>query len=424
MDDVFAYRNGELHAEDVPVSRIAAAVGTPCFIYSSAALTARYRAFAGAFHGLDARVHYGMKANSNGAVVRTLARLGAGADVVSAGEIDIALDAGIPAERIVFSGVGKTDAELVLALDVGIYQINVESEAELHALSRVATGRGKTAPITIRVNPDVDPETHAKISTGYAGTKFGVAWSEARRLYNEAAKLPGIDVVGVDVHIGSQLTRLEPFAAAFRRVAQLIGELRSDGLNIRRADLGGGLGIVYDPLRNERPPSPAAYGDMVRQVFGRMNLQVMFEPGRFMVGDCGILATRVIYVKRSDGKLFHIVDAAMNDLIRPTLYDAYHHIAPVRQAPADAVLENADVVGPVCETGDYLALDRPLPPLAAGDLVAVHGAGAYSASMSSTYNARPLAAEVMVSGGEFAVVRRRPTYVEMRSLEALPPWLA
>ena len=419
----FPYRNGELHVEGVAVSRIAAAVGTPFYVYSEAALTGGYRAFAGSFGGMDARVHFATKANGNLAVVRTLAELGAGADVVSEGELRLALAAGVPPERIVFSGVGKTAGELRFALETGIYQINVESEPELEALSAVAAGMGKKAAITIRVNPDVDPETHAKIATGYGGTKFGVPWTDARRLYNKAAKLPGIDVVGVDVHIGSQLTKLEPFAAAFRRVAELIGELRGDGLNIRRADLGGGLGIVYDPASNSgAPPSTVEYSAVVEKIFGPLGVQVMFEPGRFLVGNAGLLISSVIYVKQAEEKTFYIVDAAMNDLIRPTLYDAWHGIVPVREPTADAQTQLVSVVGPVCETGDYLALDRQMPKMQAGEILAVQSAGAYAAVMASTYNARPLVPEVMVKGEEFAVIRRRPTYAEMTALEALPPW--
>jgi len=420
----FPYRGGELHVEGVPVSRIAAAVGTPFYVYSEAALSGGYRAFASAFSGMDARIHFATKANGNLAVVRTLAELGAGADVVSEGELRLALQAGVPPERIVFSGVGKTIAELRFALATGIYQINVESEPELDALSAVASSMGKTAAITIRVNPDVDPETHAKIATGYGGTKFGVPWTDARRLYNKAAVLPGIDVVGVDVHIGSQLTKLEPFGAAFRRVAELIGELRADGLNIRRADLGGGLGIVYDPASNSgAPPSAAEYRAVVEKIFGPLNVQVMFEPGRFLVGNAGLLISSLIYVKRAEDRTFYIVDAAMNDLIRPTLYDAWHGMIPVADA-GGAPLEPVSVVGPVCETGDYLALDRPMPPMKAGELLAIQSAGAYAAVMASTYNARPLVPEVMVKGDEFAVIRRRPTYAEMTALEALPPWAA
>ncbi len=422
MTDPFQHRGGALHAEGVPVARIAASVGTPFYVYSTAALVEQYRGFAAAFAGVDARIHYAMKANSNIAVLKTLADLGAGADVVSEGELRLALAAGVPPQRIVFSGVGKTDAELAFALNTGIYQINVESEPELEALSRVASGLGKTAPITIRVNPDVDPETHAKISTGYSGTKFGVPWTDAPRLYKKAAGLAGIDVVGVDVHIGSQLTKLEPFETAFRRVAGLIGKLRTLGLNIRRADLGGGLGIVYDST-NGAPPDPASYAAMVKRIFAPLNVQVMFEPGRYLVGNAGLLVGSVIYVKEADGKTFYIIDAAMNDLIRPSLYDAYHAMEPVKQPAAGAGLKPVDVAGPVCETGDLLAADRPLPPMAAGDLLAIRSGGAYAAVMASTYNARPLVPEVLVNGEEFAVVRRRPTYEEMSRLEALPPWL-
>jgi diaminopimelate decarboxylase len=424
MTDHFHYRDGQLHVEDVAVWRIAAAVGTPFYVYSNAALEQQYRRFAGAFTGMDARVHFAMKANSNMAVVRTLAQLGAGADVVSEGELRIALDSGVPADRIVFSGVGKTEGELAFALHSGIYQINVESEPELEALSRVAVKLGKTAPVTLRVNPDVDPETHAKIATGYSGTKFGIPWTDAPRLYAKAATLPGIDVVGVDVHIGSQLTKLDPFRIAFGRVARLIQDLRAQGINIRRADLGGGLGIVYNRQSNsEAPPDPTTYAALVKETFGPLGVQVLFEPGRFLVGNAGLLIGRVIYVKSADEKTFYIVDAAMNDLIRPTLYDAWHDVQPVREPEPDHQPATVDVVGPVCETGDLLAADRVLPPMAAGDLLAIRSAGAYAAVMASTYNARPLVPEVMVRGGEFATVRRRPSYEEMTRLEALPPWL-
>jgi diaminopimelate decarboxylase len=424
MIEPFQYRDGVLHAEGVALPRVAAAVGTPFYVYSSAALEQQYRRFAGAFTGLDARVHFAMKANSNIAVVRTLAQLGAGADVVSEGELRIALACGVPPERIVFSGVGKTAGELAFALTAGIYQINVESEPELEALSRVATQLGKTAPITIRVNPDVDPETHAKIATGYSGTKFGVPWTDARRLYAKAAKLPGIDVVGVDVHIGSQLTKLEPFETAFTRVAALIRDLRAGGINIRRADLGGGLGIVYNRKSNsETPPDPAGYAALVRRVLGPLGVQVMFEPGRFLVGNAGLLVASLIYVKHADEKTFYIVDAAMNDLIRPTLYDAWHDMQPAREPADPDATQAVDVVGPVCETGDILAAARALPPMAAGDLLAIQSAGAYAAVMASTYNARLLVPEVMVRGDDFTIVRRRPTYEELTRLETLPEWL-
>ncbi len=417
----FAYRNGVLHAESVPLSRIAEAVGTPFYCYSTAALEAHYSAYAGAFAGQDAGVCYAVKANSNLAVIRCLARLGAGADVVSGGEMRRALAAGIPAGRIVFSGVGKTREEMRAALEAGIHQINVESIPELEALSEVAASLGVEAPIAFRVNPDVDAKTHAKIATGKKENKFGIDHDHARAVYARAAGLPGIKPVAIAVHIGSQLTDLAPFRAAYERVAALLHELRADGHDIRRLDLGGGLGITY---KNERPPELADYAAMVRSITGNLGCRITLEPGRSLVGNAGVLVSRVLYVKEGLHRRFVIVDAAMNDLVRPALYDAYHGIVPVAEPDPAARTEPFDVVGPVCESGDTFALQRLLPPLAAGDAVAFLSAGAYGAVMASTYNSRPLVPEVLVNGADFAVVRPRPSVEEMLAAERVPDWLA
>lgn len=420
--DHFQYKNGELHAENVPLRRIAAAVGTPFYCYSTATLVRHYRVFRDAMAGMDALVCFAVKANSNLAVLRTLARQGAGADVVSGGELKRALAAGIPAERIVFSGVGKTPEEMTAALNVGILQFNVESEAELAALSAVAFRLGRRAAVAFRVNPDVDAKTHAKISTGKAENKFGVPWSRARQLYARAAQLPGIDVVGVDVHIGSQLTELGPFDEAFGRVVDLVRALRADGHAIRRVDLGGGLGIPYDRA-GAPPPHPERYAEVVRRAVSGLDCQIILEPGRLIAGNAGVLVAKVIYVKEGERRRFVIIDAAMNDLIRPSLYDAYHEIVPVRAASPNVIMTAADVVGPVCETGDVFATDRALPPLAADDLVAILSAGAYGAVMASTYNSRALVPEVLVDGEAFAVARRRVTAEEWLAFESLPDWL-
>ena len=417
----FEYRSGELHAEGVPVSAIAEAVGTPVYVYSSATLERHYRVFAAAFEGLPTTICYAVKANSNLAVIRTLAALGAGADVVSEGELRRALAAGVAPGSIVFSGVGKTAAEIAFALDQGILQFNVESEPELEALSALACSKDTVAPIMIRINPDVDARTHAKISTGKSENKFGVPWDEARAVYARAAALPGIEVVGVDVHIGSQLTQLAPFEQAFRRVAELVVMLREDGHRIHRLDLGGGLGIPYD---DETPPHPEDYGAMVRRVVGRLGCELVLEPGRVLVGNAGILVCRVIYLKEGATRTFAVLDGAMNDFIRPAMYQAFHRILPVRQAPLDGPSQLVDLVGPVCESTDTFATNRELPPLAAGDRIVFCSAGAYGAVMASTYNTRPLVPEVMVRGGEFAVVRDRPSYDEMLALDRMPWWLS
>ncbi|PZV38188.1 diaminopimelate decarboxylase [Mesorhizobium kowhaii] len=419
----FDYRDGVLHAEDVAIPDIAAQVGTPFYCYSTATLARHYRVFAQAFAGLDALVCYAMKANSNQAVLRTLARLGAGADVVSEGELRRALAAGIPASKILFSGVGKTAREMDFALAAGILCFNVESEPELELLSARATTLGKVAPISLRINPDVDAKTHKKISTGKAENKFGIPWQRARQVYARAAQLPGIKITGIDTHIGSQITELQPFDDAFALLVDLVGALRADGHAIEHVDLGGGLGIPYR-VDNNPPPLPDAYAQIVRKHVTKLGLKVMFEPGRLIVGNAGILVSEVIFVKEGDAKNFLVVDAAMNDLIRPTLYDAFHDIRPVVQPPADTPRMMVDVVGPVCETGDYLGLDRDLPRLKAGALIAVSTAGAYGAVQAGTYNTRLLVPEVLVDGDRFHIVRPRLTYDDLIGLDSVPEWLA
>jgi diaminopimelate decarboxylase len=417
----FAHRDGVLHAEDVAVPRIAAAVGTPFYCYSTTTLTRHYRVFDEAFADLRRMIAYSLKANSNQAVIATLARLGAGADVVSEGELRRALMAGIPPEKIVFSGVGKMAREISFALEVGIHCFNVESEPELALLSELAAARGVKAPVSLRINPDVDARTHEKISTGRKENKFGVPFGRAREVYARAAALPGIRVIGADVHIGSQITELEPFDNAFALLSELVIELRADGHAIERVDLGGGLGIPY---RDDEaaPPLPTAYADIVRKHMNKIGCMIIFEPGRLIAGNAGILVTEVLYVKEGQERTFVIVDAAMNDLIRPTLYDAWHRIGPVRETTAPEIV--CDVAGPICETGDFLARARLLPRPEPGDLLAVYSAGAYGAVQSGTYNTRPLVPEVLVNGRDFAVVRRRPGYDELIGLDQLPAWLA
>lgn len=420
MSAAFAYKDGLLHAEEVPIARLAEAVGTPFYCYSSAAVTSAYEEFAGAFRGQPALVCYALKANANLALVRTLARLGAGADVVSEGELRVALAAGVPAERIVFAGVGKTEAEMAAGLEAGILQFNVESLPELEALNRVAMGRGVRAPAALRINPDVDAGTHEKITTGKAENKFGIDLARVREIAALAAGMPGISLQGLAVHIGSQLTGLAPFRAAFERLAALYGELREAGHDLHQLDFGGGLGIAY---RDESPPRVADYAAMVKEVAGGLDARLVFEPGRLMVGEAGILVTRVLYVKEGAQRRFLIVDSAMNDLIRPTLYDAWHDMIPVVEA-SGADRQAFDIVGPVCETGDTFARQRPLPAMAAGDLLAICCAGAYSACMASAYNMRRPAPEILVRGQDFAVVRPRPDYAEMLARDRLPAWLA
>ena len=417
----FAYRSGGLHAEAVDLTTIADAVGTPFYCYSSATLERHYRVFADAFADVPALVCYAVKANSNQAVIATLARLGAGADVVSGGELKRALAAGIPAQKIMFSGIGKTAAELALAVETGILCVNVESEPELEALSQVATSKGRSVDISIRVNPDVDAKTHAKIATGKAENKFGIPISRAREVYRHAARLPGLHVAGVDMHIGSQITELSPFADAFALLSDFVRELRADGHAITHVDLGGGLGIPYRE-GGETPPDPAAYAAVVKEATKGLGCKLIFEPGRLIVGNAGILVTRVIYVKRGEAKTFVIVDAAMNDLIRPTLYEAHHDIIPVRP-PSGGAWIRADIVGPVCETGDYLALNRDLPEPKPGDLLAVMTAGAYGAVQAGTYNTRALVPEVLVKGDAWSLVRPRLEADALIALDRMAPWL-
>ena len=417
----FQYKNGVLCAEDVPLTEIAEKVGTPFYCYSSATLTRHYRVFSAALPK-DALIAFSVKANGNLAVLRTLAKLGSGADVVSGGELKKAIAAGIPPNRIVFSGVGKTREEMRAALEAGIYQFNVEGEPELEALSSVATSMGATAPITIRVNPDVDAKTHAKITTGTAETKFGIPWPRARAAYALAASLPGLKIVGVDVHIGSQITELEPFRAAFRRVTDLIAELRADGHAIERADLGGGLGVPYR-IDNDPPPEPDAYGAAIAEIVKGLDLKLVFEPGRLIAANAGILVTRVIYVKSGESKTFLVLDAGMNDLIRPAMYDAHHDIVPVEEPEPNAKIRRYDVVGPVCETADLFARDRDLPEAEGSDLMAILTAGAYGAVMASAYNARPPAPEVLVRGREWSVVRPRMSLEALIALDRIPGWL-
>lgn len=418
----FEFRDGVLHAEDVPVPQIAATVGTPFYCYSTATLERHFKVFSQALAGLDALVCYAMKANSNQAVIATLARLGAGADVVSEGELRRALAAGVPAQKIVFSGVGKTAREMDFALETGILCFNVESEPELELLSRRAVALGLTAPVSLRINPDVDARTHAKIATGNAENKFGIAWQHARSAYRRAAGLPGLRVAGIDMHIGSQITDLQPFDDAFARLSELVTQLRADGHAIDHVDFGGGLGVPYRQ-DNDPPPHPERYAEIIRRRAGELGVRTIFEPGRLIVGNAGILVCEVVYLKEGDARNFLIVDAAMNDLIRPTLYDAFHQIVPVRQGPDDAPRIRVDVVGPVCETGDVLGLDRDLPRLESGDLVAIGTAGAYGAVQAGTYNSRLLVPEVLVNGDRFHVVRPRPTYEALIGLDSLPAWL-
>jgi diaminopimelate decarboxylase len=420
--DHFLYRNGILHAEDVALPDIAAEVGTPFYVYSTATLERHYRLFTEALAPLPSLVCFAVKSSGNVAVLKTLARLGAGMDVVSLGEYLRARAAGVPGERIVFSGVGKTRAEMRAALEGGIRQFNVESEPELRALSDVAVSLGKTAPITLRVNPDVDARTHEKIATGKKENKFGIPIERARAAYAEAARLPGIEVVGIDVHIGSQLTELEPFEQAYLKVAELTGVLRADGHNIRRLDLGGGLGIPYT-RSNEAPPLPMDYGALIKRTVGHLGCEIEIEPGRLISGNAGLLVASVIYLKHGEGRDFLILDAAMNDLVRPSMYGAHHDIVPVAEPAPGLAPQPFDVVGPVCETGDTFAKARPLPPLHDGDLVAFRSAGAYGAAMASEYNARPLVPEVLVHEHQFAVIRPRPSYDEMIKRDKLPPWL-
>jgi diaminopimelate decarboxylase len=418
----FAYRDRVLHAEAVNLADLADSVGTPFYCYASATIERHYNVFTAAFADVDALVCYALKANSNQAVVATLARLGAGADVVSEGELLRARAAGVPPQRIVFSGVGKTARELNLAVEDGILCVNVESESELELLSSIAIAKGRTADISIRVNPDVDPKTHAKIATGRAENKFGIPISRAREVYARAAKLKGVRAIGVDMHIGSQIIDLQPFRDAFALLAEFVGVLRADGHTISHIDVGGGLGVPYRE-DNEPPPDPNAYAAIVKGATRNLGCRLILEPGRLIVGNAGILVTRVLHVKHGDAKNFVVVDAGMNDLIRPTLYDAHHDIRPVREPAAGGRRIVADVVGPVCESGDYFALERELAAPEAGDYLALMTAGAYGATQSGTYNSRPLVPEVLVRKEEWALVRPRQGVEDLIALDRLPPWL-
>ena len=417
--DHFSYNNGNLCAEDVSIEKLAEEVGTPFYCYSTATLERHYNVFARAFEGLDTLVCFAVKANSNIAVLKTLADQGAGADVVSGGELKRALVAGIPVDKIVFSGVGKTKEELTSALNAGVMQINVESVPELEALNEVAQSMGVQAPVSIRVNPDVDAKTHAKITTGLSENKFGIGIAEAQDVYASGREMAGIDLVGVAVHIGSQLLDLTPFKHAYTRVGDLVKTLRADGHDMRRLDLGGGLGIPYE---GQETPSPEAYAKVVKEAVGDIGCRIMLEPGRVIAGNAGILVTRVVYVKEGPTRTFIIVDAAMNDLMRPSLYDAHHDIVPVVEPSPDARLIDVDIVGPICETGDTFGTKRLMPALKADDLLAVRTAGAYGAVMSGTYNTRPLVPEILIRGDDFTVVRRRLSVDDMLAMEALPDW--
>ena len=417
----FAYKNGELYAEDVPLREIAAKVGTPAYIYSTATFERHFRVFTEAFKGRDALVAYSVKANSNLGVLATLAKMGAGADVVSGGELARALAVGIPGKKIVFSGVGKRPDEMDMALKAGIKVFNVESLPELHVLNARAKALNVKAPIAFRVNPDVSAGGHEKISTGKAENKFGIAWSSAEKAYADAAALANIDIVGVDVHIGSQITDLAPFETAINKVGNLITRLRKQGHSIKSFDVGGGLGIPYDSS-NAVPPGPDEYGRLVKRLTAEMDIQLIFEPGRMVAGNAGVLLSEVIYVKQGEDRTFAIIDAAMNDLIRPSLYDAYHEVEPVIEAQSEA-RQPYDIVGPVCESGDTFAKHRDLPKLNQGDLVVFHSAGAYGAVLSSQYNTRPLIPEIIVNGDQFEVTRERPSLEDILRGERIPSWL-
>ncbi|MBS1301001.1 diaminopimelate decarboxylase [Loktanella sp. SALINAS62] len=420
--DHFTYKDGVLHAEDVTIQAIADCVGTPFYVYSSATLLRHFNLFNDALSGMDHLVCFAMKSLSNQAVIQLLGDAGAGMDVVSEGEYRRARAAGVPGDRIVFSGVGKTRHEMRVALEGGIRQFNVESEPEMDALSEVAAGLGLRAPITIRVNPDVDAKTHAKIATGKSENKFGIPIDRARAVYAHAATLSGVDVIGIDVHIGSQLTDLEPFRAAYAKVADLTVQLRADGHDIRRLDLGGGLGIPYS-LGNANPPLPSDYGQLIRDTVGHLGCEIEIEPGRLISGNAGLLVSEVIYVKQGADRQFLIIDAGMNDLIRPAMYDAHHDIVPVIEQPTGADRATYDVVGPICESGDTFAKGRQMAQVGPGDLVAFRSAGAYGAVMSSEYNSRPMIPEVLVQRDQFAVIRPRPTFDEMIARDTVPAWL-
>ncbi|MCW9034886.1 MAG: diaminopimelate decarboxylase [Rhodospirillales bacterium] len=418
--DHFDYQNGELFAEEVPLARIAETVGTPFYCYSTATLERHYKIFSEAFDDKEATVCFAVKANGNIAVLKTLGNLGAGADVVSMGELKRALAAGIPTDKIVFSGVGKTAEELAFAVEKEIFQINVESAPELETLSAVASSLGKEQAIAIRINPDVDAKTHTKIATGKSENKFGIEWDKAPEIFAKAAALPGIKVAGVAVHIGSQILDLKPFGEAFARMGDIIAALRVDGHDISRLDLGGGLGIPYEA---DQLSSPEDYATVVKETTAGLDCHLIFEPGRMIAGNAGVLVSKVVYVKEGETRDFAIVDAAMNDLVRPSMYEAHHDIIPVKQPAGGANIRPMDVVGPICETGDTFAKQRPLPPLESDDLVAFRSAGAYGAVMSSTYNARPLIPEVLVKGNAFSIIRKRVEVEEQMANERVPDWL-
>ncbi|MDC1288614.1 diaminopimelate decarboxylase [Amylibacter sp.] len=420
--DHFIYRNGILHAEDVAITEIAAAVGTPFYVYSQATLTRHFRVFDEALNGMNHLICYAMKANSNIAILKILGDLGAGMDVVSGGEYLRAKAAGISGDKIVFSGVGKTREEMALAIKNGIRQFNVESEAELKVLNEVALSLGAIAPITLRVNPDVDAKTHAKIATGKSENKFGIPISKAQEVYSIAASMEAIDVVGIDVHIGSQLTDLEPFRLAYKKVAELTKVLRQDGHNIRRLDLGGGLGIPYESS-NQSPPLPEDYAKVIHETVGDLDCEIEIEPGRLLTGNAGLMVSSVIYNKSGEGRDFMIVDAAMNDLIRPALYEAYHEIIPIIESTENSETQDYDIVGPVCETGDTFANKRALTPVADGEMVAFRSAGAYGAVMASEYNTRPLIPEILVHGDQFSIIRDRPSIEAIIKRDIIPDWL-
>jgi diaminopimelate decarboxylase len=421
--DHFDYKNGVLHAEDVDLREIAREVGTPFYVYSTATFLRHVEVLKEALGGLPHMICYAMKANSNQAILKLLGDAGCGMDVVSGGEYARAIAAGVPGERVVFSGVGKTRDEIAMAIKGGIRQINLESEPEMDVVSAVASDLGVIVPVTLRVNPDVDAKTHAKIATGKAENKFGIPIARAREVYARAASLPGLKVVGIDVHIGSQLTDLEPYETAFEMVADLTQELRTDGHEITRLDLGGGLGIPYHNT-NEAPPLPFDYGQVIKRTVGHLGCEIEIEPGRLIAGNAGLLVSKTIFVKEGDGRNFLIIDGAMNDLIRPAMYEAYHEIVPVIEPPAGAERLPIDIVGPICESGDTFAKQRPMPALVTDDLIAFRSAGAYGAVMSSEYNSRPLVPEVLVSGHQFAVIRARPSYAQMIERDTIPSWMS
>ena len=422
--DYFLYKNGELYAENIALKEIAKTVGTPFYCYSQTTLERHFSVFKDAFSQTDALICFALKANSNLAVVKTLAQLGAGADVVSGGELKTALKAGIPPHKIVFSGVGKTKEEHELALKTGILQINLESEPELYALNQTALELGVKAPVAFRVNPDVDAKTHHKITTGKKENKFGIAWENVKDIYRKAEKLDGIKIVGFDIHIGSQLTELEPFSLAFAKLRELVKELKTEGLDIKHIDLGGGLGIPYHKHDGSSlPPEPLAYAEVVKKEMAELDCKIILEPGRMIAGNAGVLVSRVTYIKPCPSKVFAIIDAGMNDLMRPALYEAHHDMISVTEPQKSEAMQKFEVVGPICETGDTLGIDVNLPcTLKTGDLIAIETAGAYGSSMSNSYNSRPLIPEVMVKNDKFAIIRRRPTHEEMTALEQLANW--